>query len=94
MTSRSCIYVSEPWRIKPMSLAEAHLVLDHSNALTAKEFFDRIQIKGQVAMLLGGGAADLSVFIQTEDGKLVRVDLDPTAAKRLALALLNYGGDA
>jgi hypothetical protein len=55
MNSRNRIHVSEPWRIKPMSLAEAHLVLDHSNVVTAKEFFDRIQIKGQVAMLLGGG---------------------------------------
>ncbi len=92
MKSQKYLDLTEPWCMTPMSLAEAHKLLGASHSVRAKEFFNAIQIKGQVAMLLGGGKADLGVLIQTEDGKLVRVDLDPTAVKRLALALLNHGG--
>lgn len=55
--------------------------------------FDRSQLMGSVAMLDGGGAAPLGVLIETENGWLVRVDLDARAARQLAAAILTHAGD-
>lgn len=87
------IYWSEPWRIKPMPLSEAYKILDASQRIEAKVFLTASRSKAK-SPCWWGGAADLGLLIQTADEKLVCVDLDPIAAKSLALTLLNHGGEA
>lgn len=63
-------------------------------ATDKKLIFEMAQIPGTIAMFEGGlGAGPLRILIQTENGWLVRLDLDAGAARKLAAAILTHAGD-